>query len=176
MAVLANTSYTDMAGLTSSLMWDSIEIIISIAAIAAYSFVISHAAGLVLRGEQSLGHTNDPDVPRKEQTATYLLTGFLGGIHMVMIFFGLPLLGHGSDSILMRALFSCAILVAVTTGLIIGGIIVYLFLPALTACCSSILRCIRCSSKALDIEATTGGFGDEESQVQLLEKMSMDKE
>lgn len=148
-------SFGTMAAFASTLLWGSLELVISLGVIIAYSHVLSYATGLVLRDEQSLEHSNDPDLPKKEQTAALMLSGFLGGIHLMMVFLGLPLLGYGDDSFLMKNLLSCAILAAVTTGFVVGGIILYLIVPAFVACGSSVSRRVRGTPKATDVEAAS---------------------
>lgn len=148
-AVAEPATFESMASYASTLLWASLELVISIGIIAAYSHVLCFATSLVIRDEQSLGHSNDPDLPKKEQTAALILTAFLSGLHIMLIFFGLPLLGHDSDSFLMKVLFSCAVLAGVTTGVIIGGIVLYLLVPAFASCGSIFTK----RTKVVDVEA-----------------------
>ena len=165
-----DASLSSLVCLATSLLWSAVELVLSVGVIAGYSFMLCYATSLVLRNEQSLEHSNDPDLPNKEQTCALMLTGFLGGIHVMLVFYGIPLLHQSEDSFPMRLMFSCAILAAVTTGLIVGGIILYLTVPALWSCGASLVRRVKGSSKKPDVEQRVGGNEECESKQPFLEK------
>lgn len=158
-----------MAAFASVLLWSSLELVISIGFIAAYAHILCFATSLVLRDEQSLEHSTDPDLPKKEQTAAFMLTGLLVGVHIMTIFFGLELLGLKDDSFLMNVIMSCAIIAAGTTGLVFGGMMLWLIVPAFYSCARSFTRRIRGGSrKSVDVESAAS-TNDAEAKQAFLE-------
>ncbi|KAL1297598.1 hypothetical protein AAFC00_006160 [Neodothiora populina] len=163
-------SFGSMAALASCFIWAALEVAISVGLIAGYAHVLCFACSLVLRNEQSLEHSNDPDLPKKEQTASLMLTGFLTGLHLVIIFVALPLAGHDSDSFIMKVVLSCAVLAASTTAAVIGGIMLYLIVPAFYHGARSITRRVTGGSKnGSDIESAAA-TADAEVKQAFLEK------
>lgn len=162
-------SVETMIDLASTILWSSLELVISIAFIGAYAHILCFAGSLVLRNEQSLEHSNDPDLPKKEQWAALSLTGVLAAVHLMLVFVGLDLLGHGGESFAMKVILSCAFLAAGTTGIVIGGIVVWLLVPAFVAPLRSLARRVSGVKRVGDVEAVAEG-DDSEVQMGFLEK------
>jgi len=101
-------------------------LLVSHVLLTLFAFALTHALSLVVRDEQPLHHSNDPDLPRKENTVAIMLGGFLGGLHLVLVFVGLPLLGHAEDSFAMRVFFSGAVLAAGLMGIVVGGVVAWI--------------------------------------------------
>lgn len=146
----AYASNMSIFSLSMSLMWGAAELLISIGFITAFSFVVCYGFGAIMESKETC---YDEDAPSKENTASVFMSAMLSGFHITFVFFGLPLFGHAADSFAMRLIYSIAIIAALTTGVAVGTIVIYLAIPAVRSCCNNIVRIIRKTPAEQDIEA-----------------------
>ena len=155
-----------MINLAISLMWGAGELIISLGAITAFSFLICYGFGAVMEPQEGRFDDVDFEATPKEHTASIFMAAMLCGFHITFVFFGLPLFGHATDPFFLRLIYSCAIIAALTTGVAIGTIIIYMAIPLVRYCCAGLVRLIRRTPAEKDLEAQA------ESQVFIIDEKS----
>ncbi|KAI5247602.1 hypothetical protein E4T43_01968 [Aureobasidium subglaciale] len=129
--------------LAMTLIWGAAELLISIGFITAFSFMVCYGFGACMEPQQTAIDEPESELPSKENTASIFMSAMLSGFHVTFVFFGLPLFGHAADSFVMRLIYSTAIISALTTGVALSTIVVYLVAPAISACWNGITRCFR---------------------------------
>jgi len=127
--------------LAMTLVWGAAELLISLGFITAFSFMVCYGFGAVMESKDT-PIDDDSDVPSKENTAAIFMSAMLSGFHTTFVFFGLPLFGH-NESFAMRLIYSTAIIAALTTGVALSTIVVYLVAPVISSGWSGLTRCIR---------------------------------
>jgi len=127
--------------LAMTLVWGAAELLISLGFITAFSFMVCYGFGAVMESKDT-PIDDDSDVPSKENTAAIFMSAMLSGFHTIFVFFGLPLFGH-NESFAMRLIYSTAIIAALTTGVALSTIVVYLVAPVISSGWSGLTRCIR---------------------------------
>jgi uncharacterized membrane protein YeiB len=128
--------------LAMTLIWGAAELLISLSFITAFSFMVCYGFGAVMESKDTPIVDDESDVPSKENTATIFMSAMLSGFHTTFVFFGLPLFGHATESFVMRLIYSTAIIAALTTGVAISTIVVYLVAPVVSSCWNGVVRCI----------------------------------
>jgi hypothetical protein len=128
--------------LAMTLIWGAAELLISLGFIIAFSFIVCYGFGAVMESKDT-PVDDESDVPSKENTAAIVMSAMLSGFHVTFVFFGLPLFGHATESFVMRLIYSTAIIAALTTGVALSMIIVYLVAPVVSSCWSGMIRCVR---------------------------------
>jgi hypothetical protein len=128
--------------LAMTAIWGAAELLVSIGFITAFSFMVCYGFGAVMESKDTPIVDEDSDVPSKENTAAIFMSAMLSGFHTTFVFFGLPLFGH-TESFAMRLIYSTAIIAALTTGVALSTIVVYLVAPVVSSCWSGLTRCIR---------------------------------
>lgn len=126
-----------------TLLWGAAELLISVGFITAFSFIVCYGFGAIMEPQQTTFDDESDDVPSKENTASIFMSAMLSGFHITFVFFGLPLFGHAADSFVMRLIYSIAIIAALTTGVALGTIVIYLSIPAVRSCCNGVARLFR---------------------------------
>jgi hypothetical protein len=137
----AYTSDMSIYTISMALMWGAAELLISIGFITAFSFVICYGFGAIMEPKEAA--FDQAETPSKENTASIFMSAMLSGFHTTFVFFGLPLFGHAVDSFAMRLIYSLAIVAAITTGVAVGTIFVYLAIPAILSCFGGAGRLVR---------------------------------
>lgn len=151
--VPAITSEMSIFSLAMALMWGAAELLISIGFISAFSFIVCYGFGAIMEPKDT--SYGESDAPSKENTASIFMAAMLSGFHITFVFFGLPLFGHAADSFAMRLIYSIAVIAALTTGVALGTIVIYLAIPAVRACCTKLVSLIGKTPAEQDIEAQT---------------------
>jgi len=165
-------SLTSICSVGLSLLWGSVELIISMGAITAFSHLLCFAAALSMPTSQQQQQQQtyidlieeDDQASSKEKTCALVLSALLSGLHVVVVFFMLPLFRLGGESFPLKNLYSIALLAAGTTGLVVCVIIVCLLVPVGKACA----RFVAGGAKEKDVEALRQ---QEEEQKGFLEKV-----
>ncbi|GAB7355676.1 hypothetical protein MBLNU459_g6380t2 [Dothideomycetes sp. NU459] len=163
------TSLISICSFGLTLLWGSIELIISIGAITAFSHLLCFAAALSMPTASAASPSassmymvdlvEEADAAhRAEKTAALMLSGLLSGLHVVLVLVGLPLAGFGDESFPLRNLYSIAVLAALTTALVMCAIMLCLLAPVAKACGGFVVA--RCGGsggrrRAGDLEAQT---------------------
>ncbi|KAI5206709.1 hypothetical protein E4T39_02324 [Aureobasidium subglaciale] len=133
--------------LAMTLIWGAAELLVSIGFVTAFSFMVCYGFGACMEPKPTTTteseSKSESDLPSKENTASILMSAMLSGFHVTFVFFGLPLFGHAADSFVMRLIYSTAIISALTTGVALSTIVLYLSAPVVSACWNGITRCFR---------------------------------
>ncbi|KAI4727538.1 hypothetical protein E4T49_04711 [Aureobasidium sp. EXF-10728] len=130
--------------LAMTLVWGAAELLLSLGFITAFSFMVCYGFGAAMESKDTAFDDDaESDVPSKENTASIFMSAMLSGFHVTFVFFGLPLFGHATDSFVMRLIYSTAIIAALTTGVALSTIVVYLVAPVVSSCWNGIARPFR---------------------------------
>lgn len=152
-ATTSDLSMTSLCTTALSFLWGSVELIISMGAITAFSHLLCFAAALSLPATKQPNYPDlldaDEAASTAEKTCALILSALLSGLHVVVVFFMLPLFRLGGESFPIKNLYSIALLAAGTTGMVVGVIVVCLLVPVGKAFCRMLVG----GTRERDVEA-----------------------